>query len=146
MSHPSGEPIKRSALKQRALRGVTWSAIGGNGAQVLAFVFFVLISRVVGPEAFGAVAVSLLLIETSRVFCSECVAVNLISSGAVARTRFNAAFALSFGLSLLVALLLGALAAPLAKAFGVGALGYVLPQIAPILPFIAMSRLFEAEL
>lgn len=138
--------MRPSALKQRALRGVTWAAIGGNGAQVLAFLFFVLISRVVGPEAFGAVAVSLLLIETSRVFCSECVAVNLISNGAFEKARFNAAFALSLGLAVLITLLLAAFASPLAAAFRLSALSYVLPQIAPVLPLVAMSRLFEAEL
>ncbi len=138
--------MKASALKRRALRGVTWAAIGGNGAQVLAFVFFVLISRAVGPEAFGAVAVSLLMLELSRVFCSDCVAVNLISEGAFQTTRFNAAFALSLGLAIVLALLLGSLAPFIGGAIGVPALSYVLPQIVLILPLLPVTRLFEAEL
>ena len=38
------------SLKQRALRGATWAVAGGNASQLLAFVMFVAISRVVGPE------------------------------------------------------------------------------------------------
>ena len=138
--------MKHSDLKKRALRGVTWAAIGGNGAQILAFVFFILISRAVGPEVFGAVAVSLLLLEISRVLCSDCVAVNLIADGAFEKSRFNAAFALSLGLSVLLALMLSALAPLLGSALGVPALSHVLPQIALILPLLPVTRLFEAEL
>jgi O-antigen/teichoic acid export membrane protein len=140
------EGMKPSDLKQRALRGVTWSAIAGGGAQVLAFVFFILISRAVGPEAFGAVAVSLLLIELAKVFCCDCVAVNLIADGAFQKTRFNAAFVLSISLSILISLLLSVLAPILGSVLGISALSYVLPQIAPILPLLSATRLFEAEL
>jgi PST family polysaccharide transporter len=138
--------VSSAPLKQRALRGATWAAIGGNGAQVLSFVMFVAISRVVGPAAFGAVAVCLLLLEIGKAFTSESVAVNLIARGRFDLPTFNAGFVLSFGMSLVGAIAL-VLAAPLAATlFRIQALHSLLPLLAPLLPINALARLFEAEL
>jgi O-antigen/teichoic acid export membrane protein len=90
--------------------------------------------------------VSLLLVEFSKVFCIDCVAINLIADGAFQKARFNAAFVLSISLSILITVFLIVLAPVLGSVLGVSALSYVLPQIAPILPLLCATRLFEAEL
>jgi O-antigen/teichoic acid export membrane protein len=133
-------------LKERTLRGAVWATAGGNGAQVLAFILFVLISRVVGPSAVGVVAVRVLLIETARALTVESIAVNLVANGNLDRRDFNAGMAMSFSLSVAAAGAL-ALAAPLAASvFGIADLAAVLPLLAPILPLHAVARLYEAEL
>lgn len=135
-----------SALKQRALRGAVWAGVGGNGAQALAFVMFVLISRVVGPEAFGAVAVALLMIEICRAFTSECVAVNLVARGRFDKHSFDAGFGIAVPAAIAVSLLLAAAAPLVALVFNIAALERVVPQLAPLLAIHAFARLFEAEL
>lgn len=133
-------------LRQRTLKGATWAVLGGNGSQVLAFVMFVVVSRLVGPEAFGVVATSLLLIEIGRAFTSECFATNLVALGKFKHESFDISFVQAVGLSSLTALAL-ALAAPLiAQGFGLPALAMVLPQMAPLLIVHALARLYEAEL
>lgn len=138
--------MSEPSLKHRAIKGATWAAIGGNGAQVLSFVMFVAISRVVGPEAFGAVAVSLLLMEMARSLTIESVAINLIARGKYASADFNAGLALSGSAAIAAALILAASAPIAAVIFRIPALETVLPQLAPLLGVLALGRLFEADL
>jgi|GEM_PF-3836802 len=138
--------MKSTHLRHRALRGATWAVLGGNGSQVIAFIMFVIVSRMVGPEAFGAVAVALLLIEIGRAFTSECFATNLVALGSFRRDTFDAAFVQAVGGAILTALLF-ALAAPLlTQLFNIAALTTVVPLMAPLLVVHALARLYEAEL
>jgi O-antigen/teichoic acid export membrane protein len=134
------------SLRERTLRGALWASAGGNGAQVLAFVLFILVSRVVGPSAFGVVAVGLLLLETLRALTVESVGVNLVANGNLDRSEFNAGFALTFASSALGAIVLTFAAPLLAALFNVPSLTTVLPLLAPLLVLHAAARLYEAEL
>lgn len=133
-------------LKQRALKGATWAVLGGNGSQVLAFIMFIIVSRMVGPAAFGTVAVALLLIEICRAFTSECFATNLIALGKFKAENFNASFAQAVGASVLTTAVLALLAPAFAVMFSVADLRSVLPLLAPLLIMHALARLYEAEL
>jgi O-antigen/teichoic acid export membrane protein len=133
-------------LKQRALRGATWAVAGGNASQLLAFVMFVAISRVVGPEAFGTVAIAIAIVELCRPLASEAIVGNLVARGRFDDETFNAGFVLCLGLAVLTCSIL-ALAAPLfAWMFHAPQLRTVLPQIALLLVFYAASRVHEAYL
>ena len=133
-------------LKQRALRGATWAVAGGNASQLLAFVMFVAISRVVGPEAFGTVAIAIAIVELCRPLASEAIVGNLVARGRFDDDTFNAGFALCLALAVVTCAIL-ALAAPLfAWMFHAPQLRAVLPQIALLLVFYAGCRVQEAYL
>ena len=134
------------SLKRRALRGATWAVAGGNASQVLSFIMFIAISRVVGPAAFGTVAVAIGIVELCRPLASEAVVGNLVARGRVEAEAFDAGFALSIGLALVLcaALVVGA---PLfAIVFRTPDLAHVLPQLAVLLLFYAGCRVQEAHL
>lgn len=135
-----------SPLKHRALKGATWAAVGGNGAQALAFVMFVAISRVVGPEAFGAIAVCLLLVEAVRALVVEPVGVCLVSRGKIEPTEFHAGFAVTAASGVVAALTLIAATPLLTQLFDMPVLSTVLPQMAPLIVVHAVARVMEAEL
>jgi O-antigen/teichoic acid export membrane protein len=59
--------------KRLGLHRAAWTVVGGNLSQALAFIMFVAICRVVGPAAFGAVAISLALVEPCRALSSKSV-------------------------------------------------------------------------
>lgn len=134
------------SLKRRALRGATWAIAGGNASQVLAFVMFIIISRMVGPSAFGAVAIAIALVELCRAISSESVVGNLVGRGRFVEEEFNAGFAWSMGVAALLFAILVLLAPLLAAAFQTPALSLVLPAIASLLLIYAASRLQEARL
>lgn len=133
-------------LKRRALKGALWSAVGGNGAQALGFVMFLVISRMVGPEAFGVVAVCLLLIELTRGVAIESVAVNLVAIGRFDARAFDAGLLITGAAAIVVTLALIATAPLLSMAFSMPSLTEVLPKVAPLLLVLAASRLVESEL
>ncbi|WP_395647902.1 oligosaccharide flippase family protein [Terricaulis sp.] len=134
------------SLRQRALRGATWAVAGGNASQLLAFVLFMIISRMVGPAAFGTVAVSLALVELCRALFNESVAGNLVARGRFDDTAFSAGFVMTTAIAGLQVLALWALAPLLAILFQAPALTTVLPQISLLLVLYAASRLQEAHL
>lgn len=134
------------SLRKRALRGATWAVAGGNASQVLSFAMFVAISRQVGPEAFGAVAIAIAIIEMCRPIASEAVVGNLVASGRLDARLFNAGFFISVGAAVILCAAL-ILAAPVfAALFRTPALVTVLPQISLLLLFYAASRVQEAYL
>lgn len=134
------------SLKQRVLRGATWAVAGGNASQLLAFIMFIAISRVVGPTAFGTVAIAIGLVELCRPLACEAVVGNLVARGRFDNGAFNVGFALCLGLSAPMCAIL-VLTAPLfAALFHAPDLRFVLPQIALLLVFYAASRVQEAHL
>ena len=55
-------------LKQKAVRGVLWSGTQIWGARAVSFVIFVILSRLLNPEAFGLVALATLFITFVQAF------------------------------------------------------------------------------
>jgi PST family polysaccharide transporter len=45
-------------LRQKAVKGVVWSAIQSWGRQAIAFIVFALLARLLAPEVFGLVALA----------------------------------------------------------------------------------------
>lgn len=134
------------SVRQRALRGATWAVAGGNASQVLSFVIFIVISRQVGPAAFGAVAIAIAIVEMCRPLASEAVVGNLVAGGRLDARLFNAGFFISMTAAVLLCAVL-VLATPVfASLFRTPALSTVLPQISLLLIFYAASRVQEAYL
>ena len=55
-------------LRQKAANGVVWSAIQKWGAEGVAFLTFVVLSRLLEPEAFGLVALAMVFTVFVKIF------------------------------------------------------------------------------
>jgi O-antigen/teichoic acid export membrane protein len=134
------------SLTRIAIRGAGWAVAGGYASQLLAFVMFLIVSRLVGPSAFGTVAVAIAIVELCRAIAVESVAANLTAQPVFDEQSFNAGFAWAMTSATILAIGVS-LAAPLfALLFQTPGLTAVLPQIALLLLFQAASRLQEARL
>jgi len=134
------------SLVRSAIHGAGWSIAGGYFSQFLSFAMFVVTSRLVGPTAFGAVAVALGLVELCRAFTTESVAVNLIADANAGKRDFNAGFVWTIASTVVVCFVLIWLSPTLATLFKTPALRTVLPQIAILLVCYGASRLQEARM
>jgi O-antigen/teichoic acid export membrane protein len=134
------------ALSKKAIAGAGWAVTGGYVSQLLSFLMFIITSRLVGPAAFGTVAVALALVELGRAISTENVAGNLVARGAYEESAFNAGFVWTMASTIALCLLLIGLAPLLADAFNTPDLRTVLPQISVLLVFYGASRLQEARL
>lgn len=129
-----------------AIRSAGWAVGGGYASQILAFVLFIAVSRIVGPEAFGAVAIAIALVDLCRAITMDNVATTLVAKPGFDEEAFNAGLALTMGSALLLCAALALGAPALAILFNVPALASVLPQIALILLLHGACRLQEARL
>jgi O-antigen/teichoic acid export membrane protein len=133
-------------LMKRSLSGVAWSVAGGYGAQFLMLAMFIFISRLVGPEAFGVVAVAIGVVELCRAFTTEGAAAMLTAQATFDEESYNAGFAWALGSTIVTCITLILCTPWLADVFGMPGLGGVMPQIALLLVFYGLSRLQEARL
>lgn len=115
-------------------------------AQFLSFAMFIVTSRLVGPSAFGTVAIAIGLVELCRSVTTENVAATLVADPKSDREDFDAGFFWTAGSSALVCAALIFAAPFLASVFHTPGLSAVLPQIALLLVFYGVSRLHEARL
>lgn len=107
---------------------------------------FLITSRLVGPSAFGTVAIAIGLVELCRSLIVENVAANLIANSAADTRDFNAGFAWTMTGSVVVCIALVFAAPTIAPLFHTPALVTVLPQIALLLVCYGVSRLQEARM
>jgi O-antigen/teichoic acid export membrane protein len=134
------------SLRRKVVRGAVWSVIGGNASQLITFAFFLLISRLVGPAAFGAVAIALAIVDISRSILIESLGSILIARKKYNTDDYDAALPIALGVSFLTSLILFA-AAPLAAAlYRMPELASVLAMLAWLLPLQAAARIQDAWL
>lgn len=134
------------SLMKRSLAGVAWSIAGGYGAQFLMLAMFLFISRLVGPEAFGAVAIAIGVVELCRAFTMEGTAAMLTAQPVFDEEAYNAGFAWALGSALVTCAALVIATPWLADIFRTPGLLHVMPQVALLLVFHGVSRLQEARL
>ena len=58
-------------LRQKAAKGVAWSAIENLGTQAIYFVVFLVLARLLQPEAFGLVSLAGVFISFMMVFADQ---------------------------------------------------------------------------
>ncbi|MBY0566633.1 MAG: oligosaccharide flippase family protein [Hyphomonadaceae bacterium] len=134
------------SLMKRAVTGLAWAMAGGYGAQLVSLAMFIYISRLVGPEAFGAVAVAIAIIELCRSFTTEAVATTLVAQPAFDEEAYNAGFAWALSSTVVTCVVLMASASWLADMFRTPSLVEIMPLLAPLLVLFGLCRLQEARL
>jgi teichuronic acid exporter len=56
------------SIKKKTIQGVFWSGIQNWGSQAGSFIIFLILARLLTPEAFGLVALSNVLINFMQIF------------------------------------------------------------------------------
>ncbi|MEQ9486246.1 MOP flippase family protein [Coleofasciculus sp. F4-SAH-05] len=122
-------------LRQKAVKGVVWSAIQGWGTQAIAFIVFFVLARLLEPEAFGLVALAGVFLAFIQIFIDQGLSTAIVQRQELEPEHLDSAFWTNLGISLLLTL------------FGIAAAGFVAelfkePQLAPILRWLSLSFLF----
>ncbi|MGF1519488.1 MAG: MOP flippase family protein [Nodosilinea sp.] len=98
------------SLKQKAVKGVVWTAAQNWGTQAVSLVIFFVLARLLGPADFGLVALANVFLAFMQIFLAEGFAKALIQRQQITQTHLDTVFWLNFGVSILLcgATLLGA--------------------------------------
>ncbi len=121
-----------SELRQKAARGVLWTAIGNWGDHLATFIVFVILSRLLSPEAFGLVALASVFTRFVKILAEQGLSDAIVQHVDPERKHLDTAF----WSSLLIGLTLAGL---LALTSGVTANIVGEPDLAPVLAVLALS-------
>ncbi|MEZ5778809.1 MAG: oligosaccharide flippase family protein [Paracoccaceae bacterium] len=105
-------------VEGKFIRGVAWMAAGGWTEQAINFAVFVTMAKLLGPETYGLLAMAAVFIVLAEALVRESVSEYLIATADPGTEDFNAAFWLTAGLGLALALLLIVAAGPIAALYG----------------------------
>ena len=145
---PLGDPAaEQREVGRRALAGVLWTTVEVWGERLLQFGFFVLLSRLLGPDAYGLIGIALLINFAGEVLFAQGPWADAIGRDPCPTPeRWSSLFWLLLAAGGTLALLAVAAAAPTAWVFGQPALVQVMPCLAPALPLTALGVLPSALL
>jgi PST family polysaccharide transporter len=124
-------------LRQQALKGVLWSAIQNWGTQVISFLVFFVLARLLEPKAFGLVALAGVFFSFMELFLGQGFANALVQRDELEPEHLDTAFWINLSIGGTLMAIAIAFAAPIANWFDQ-------PQLAPILQWMSPSFLLAA--
>src|SRR5687768_9871805 len=125
------------SLREKAAKGIVWSVIQKWGRAIITIAFFVILSRLLGPEAFGLVALASVFTEFVEIFLDQGTSAAIVQRSEVDREHLDTAFWISLVTALLLTIVLIATSGLVATFFHE-------PRLAPVLSWLSVSFLFNA--
>jgi O-antigen/teichoic acid export membrane protein len=125
------------SMKRRVTRGVIWATAGAWGREAAGFAVFLILARLLGPEAYGLVAMATVVIAVAQLLVDDVIQGPLIQRQDLEPGHLDAAFWSL--LALAVALMLAAIAAagPVAALFGE-------PEVATLIRWLSALPVLNA--
>ena len=132
------------SLREKALRGVAWSAVEKWGGQLMNLAVFVVLVRLVPPGAFGLIALATVFIAFADVFVDQGLSDALVQRKSLDPAHLDTAFWMNLvAAGLLVCLTIG-LSSPISTLFDEPQLAPVLRWLAVLFPIAAMNGVQQA--
>lgn len=125
------------SLRQKAVKGVVWSSIQQLGGQVISFLVFFWLARLLQPEHFGLIALASVYLSFIDVFIDQGFSQAIVQRQELEPEHLNTAFWTSLGMSTILTAFSLIAADPIAQAFQE-------PSLAPIIRWLSLSFIFSA--
>jgi PST family polysaccharide transporter len=125
------------SLRQKAAKGVFWSVIQKWGRAIIQAFFFILLSRLLTPEAFGLVALATIFTDVVEIFLDQGTTAAVVQRTELEKGHLDTAFWISIGTSILLTV------------GGIASSGFVAslfeePRLAPVLSWLSLSFITNA--
>jgi PST family polysaccharide transporter len=124
-------------LRQKAVQGVIWSVIQSWGRQAVSFIVFSLLARLLGPEAFGLVALAWVFLGLIQIFIDQGFADVIIQREQLDPEHLDTAFWTNLGIGVLLTVSSIVAARFVADLFNQ-------PQLTPIIRWLSIIFLLSA--
>jgi len=126
--------------------GAIWSVLDNTASQIITFVIFIILAKLVTPGIYGMLSVSLLVTQFFRIFIFDSIATSIIRKKDPTSVDYNCSFLLCFLLSL-PAFLIVFVAAPYVESYmNVPQLSNVIRATGIIILVSGLTRTHEAWL
>jgi PST family polysaccharide transporter len=125
------------SLREKATKGIVWSAVQKWGRAAISIATFVALSRLLPPEVFGLVALASVFITIVEIFLDQGFSAAIVQRADVEREHLDTAFWVSILTGILLA------------AGGIATSGWIAaffdePRLAPILSWLSLSFILNA--
>ena len=131
-------------LRDRALRGVAWSAVQNWGSRLVSFIVFAVLAQLLAPDAFGVIALAGTYIAFLRVLVDQGFAAAIIQRDKLEAGHLDTAFAVNMGMSVVLMAASWPLADPIARLFDTPDLGPIIQALAPAFLLAALAGVQQA--
>src|SRR5437762_8688077 len=136
----------QASLKSRVVRGVFWTSMDSWGRQVLAFVLYAALARLVGPESFGLVALGVVYVAFVEIFVTQGFGTALVQRKTLEDGHLNSAFWISLIMAAALTLATVLLAERVAIIFAEPRLAELLRWLSVSLVLMGLSAVPQAAL
>ncbi|HEY9661499.1 MAG TPA: lipopolysaccharide biosynthesis protein, partial [Allocoleopsis sp.] len=133
-------------LKQKAFKGIIWSAIESWGRQAISTIIFFVLARLLTPEAFGLIALSSVFIAFIQIFLDQGFSQAIVQREKVEPEHLDTAFWTNITISTLLTLTSITFADEIALLFKEPALASILRWLSLNFILISLSSVQEAVL
>ena len=120
------------SLKQLAIRGIIWSLIQRWGSQAITFTVFLLLARLLEPQAFGLIALATVFLAFVQIFADQGFSSAIIQRGNLEPEHLDTAFWVNVSIGTLLTIIV-VTAAGLVAAF------LKEPDLVPVLRWLSFS-------
>jgi PST family polysaccharide transporter len=122
------------SLRQKAVQGIAWSFIQSYGNQAISLLVFLLLARLLGPEAFGLIALANIFIHFTQIFLDQGLSEAIIQRKDLEPEHLDSAFWSNIGSGALL-MSIGMIGAPImAQVFEE-------PQLIPVIRALSLTLL-----
>lgn len=138
--------MKERTLKERVVRGVFWVTVDTWGRQVLAFIVYAALARLVGPESFGLLALGAVYVAFVEIFVTLGFETTLVQRRDLEAGHLDAAFWISLTTAAALTVATVLLAERVATMFREPRLADVLRWLSVSLLLVGLSTVPKATL
>lgn len=127
-----------------AAKASGWTALGNGSQQIVSFLVFIYLARVLTPAEFGLMALAAALVDLMTVFGRFGQVEALMQKGDVEKAPCSTSFWLICAIGVLLLALLAAIAQPFADLFGEPGVALLLLMLAPVPLLQNLGQVHEA--
>lgn len=124
------------SLRQKAVKGLFWSVVQKWGRAGVTTITFIILSRLLAPEAFGLIALATAFTVFIELFLDQGFGSAIVQRAELEPEHLDTAFWLNILTSVVLTAALIAVSEPMAAAFGE-------PQLAPVLRWLSVTLILS---
>ena len=136
--------MKENSVKKAAISGMLWKFLERCSAQIIGLLVSIILARILDPEEFGIVAITMIFISLADVFIVSGFGVALIQHGKYDEEEFSTMFWAGLFLSIILYILLVSVSPFIAKAYQNDIFVNVLIVLGIRLPMSAYNSIQQA--
>lgn len=134
---PDQQSAPPNGLGKKVVRGTAWSLVETAGGQGISLLVFVVLTRLLAPEAFGIIAITQVFVALLAVFVEQGFAAAIIQRRTLEPAHLDTALWSSVGMSVVLCLICVVASPAIAVAYG-------MPELGPVLRWLVLTCIVNA--